>query len=126
MSDTALGHGTVISTEHDDATRETWMVLDCDAIDEAVAAHLEAETRADAANKTRAMFGGGEPWYGTQRKTKRKPSKPSASDNKRVRKYGAKENMKVRDSAHSAMKGTGKKKRKATRIQSSSDEADDR
>ena len=36
MSDTELGHVTVISTEHDDATRETWMVLDCDAINEAV------------------------------------------------------------------------------------------
>ena len=64
--------------------------------------------------------------YGCQHKLQDGKLQLTASDNKRVRKHGAKENMKVRDSAHSAMKGTGKKKRKATRIQSSSDEADDR
>jgi len=129
VSDKALGHVTVITREHDDATGDAWIILDCDTIDKAVQAHLEAEEQADRAKKTHEMFGGGRPWYGPQKKrtkeTKRKLSLKPAKDKKRVKTGGVSENVKGRDSAKSATNVPIRKKRKAAiRLGSSDDDSE--
>jgi hypothetical protein len=73
VSQHALGHVTVLSTGHDEDTNDTWVVLDCDAIDKAVKLQLEAERKAESKRKTQAIFGGAAPWYSSRRK------KPTAS-----------------------------------------------
>ena len=105
--------------------------MDCDTINKAVHAHLEAEEQADRAKKTHEMFGGGRPWYEPQKKrtkvTKRKLSLKPAKDKQRVKTGGVSTNAKSRDSAKRATNVPIRKKRKAAiRLGSSDDDSEPR